>query len=358
MGGARCRRIATSFVLSLLLPGVAAAQRGANVDRLVVALDPSGFVGLTGSPTPGHLRWELALATGYAHHPLPDAGDAALGRRAFTDVEGELGLGDRAAIALGMGGVWAQAGHGTSGVDAAGLADARVAARYRLLGDVGIGGRPPDGPGLGLDALAYLPTGSRDALSGDGAISGELGATADFHLLGAGAGVRVAWLHRGAARTVVDTRLRDAMSFGAALRAPLPFYTPLRVVLECRGQTDFATSTATPLELDLGLRLHVGSWALMLASGLGLRDAVGAPDARGLLGVRYRPQSHDRDRDGVADGDDECPLLPEDRDGFQDDDGCEDPDNDNDWVPDADDLCPNEEALEGRDADEDGCTDP
>jgi len=50
----------------------------------------------------------------------------------------------------------------------------------------------------------------------------------------------------------------------------------------------------------------------------------------------------DTDQDGLPDKDDKCPDKPEDKDGFQDDDGCPDPDNDNDNVLDANDRCPNE----------------
>lgn len=48
----------------------------------------------------------------------------------------------------------------------------------------------------------------------------------------------------------------------------------------------------------------------------------------------------DRDGDGVPDATDPCPDEPEDLDGFQDDDGCIDPDNDADGVPDDSDECP------------------
>ncbi len=65
----------------------------------------------------------------------------------------------------------------------------------------------------------------------------------------------------------------------------------------------------------------------------------------------------DNDGDGVTDGDDNCPDEPEDPDQFQDDDGCPDLDNDHDNVPDATDKCPNEaEDMDGRE-DEDGCPD-
>jgi serpin B len=50
----------------------------------------------------------------------------------------------------------------------------------------------------------------------------------------------------------------------------------------------------------------------------------------------------DADGDGVPDKVDRCPTEAEDRDGFEDADGCPDPDNDRDGVPDVEDRCPNE----------------
>ncbi|HEY6879741.1 MAG TPA: OmpA family protein, partial [Polyangiales bacterium] len=48
----------------------------------------------------------------------------------------------------------------------------------------------------------------------------------------------------------------------------------------------------------------------------------------------------DNDRDGILDAADACPREAEDRDGFQDEDGCRDADNDADGVPDEQDRCP------------------
>ena len=42
----------------------------------------------------------------------------------------------------------------------------------------------------------------------------------------------------------------------------------------------------------------------------------------------------DKDGDGIRDDDDQCPLDPEDVDGFEDQDGCPDPDNDHDGIAD------------------------
>ena len=46
--------------------------------------------------------------------------------------------------------------------------------------------------------------------------------------------------------------------------------------------------------------------------------------------------------DGIPDSVDACPDEAEDKDGFQDEDGCADADNDGDGQPDGQDDCPNE----------------
>jgi len=70
-----------------------------------------------------------------------------------------------------------------------------------------------------------------------------------------------------------------------------------------------------------------------------------------------RAAGNDRDGDGIPDLDDLCPADPEDRDGFEDADGCPDPDNDNDRILDKDDKCPNEPETYNGFEDDDGCPD-
>jgi outer membrane protein OmpA-like peptidoglycan-associated protein len=65
----------------------------------------------------------------------------------------------------------------------------------------------------------------------------------------------------------------------------------------------------------------------------------------------------DADYDGVPDVDDQCPLVVEDHDGFQDDDGCPDLDDDNDGIPDVEDRCPRDPETVNNYEDEDGCAD-
>jgi outer membrane protein OmpA-like peptidoglycan-associated protein len=76
----------------------------------------------------------------------------------------------------------------------------------------------------------------------------------------------------------------------------------------------------------------------------GFEDTDGCPDP-------------DNDHDGLADADDQCPDLAEDVDGFEDTDGCPDLDNDQDGITDAQDKCPNEPEDFDGEADQDGCPD-
>jgi OOP family OmpA-OmpF porin len=77
----------------------------------------------------------------------------------------------------------------------------------------------------------------------------------------------------------------------------------------------------------------------------GFEDADGCPDP-------------DNDADGIPDKADKCPNEAEDKDGFEDVDGCPDPDNDKDGVPDKTDKCPNEAEDKDGFEDADGCPDP
>ncbi len=93
--------------------------------------------------------------------------------------------------------------------------------------------------------------------------------------------------------------------------------------------------------------------------GRGFTTAIGSPLVRAVLMVGYEPPHvTDDDMDGIVNKLDACPLDPEDFDGFEDDNGCPDPDNDQDGVLDGTDQCP----LEPEDLDDfrdgDGCIDP
>ena len=77
--------------------------------------------------------------------------------------------------------------------------------------------------------------------------------------------------------------------------------------------------------------LQIADENARLAHRLSPRDKCTAP-----------PKPGDKDGDGILDNVDKCPNEAEDKDGFEDEDGCPDPDNDKDGILDGDDKCPNE----------------
>ena len=79
----------------------------------------------------------------------------------------------------------------------------------------------------------------------------------------------------------------------------------------------------------------------MLGAGIRTTDGFQAADQRAIIGFIFEPSIGDRDGDGYKDDVDKCPDDPEDFDGFEDADGCPDPDNDKDGILDVDDKCPN-----------------
>jgi len=92
--------------------------------------------------------------------------------------------------------------------------------------------------------------------------------------------------------------------------------------------------------------------------GDGILDADDeCPDLAGVAARNGCPET-DNDGDGIQNDVDQCPDDAEDMDEFEDEDGCPDPDNDGDGVLDEDDKCPTEKEDKDGFEDEDGCPDP
>jgi len=291
---------------------------------------------------------------------------------------GELGLGGRGAIALRVPLIAYQHGpYRTPDAQVFMLSDPQVWGRYRLIGsDTDDENEPQDGPGLALQGGVSLPLGKRAPVvaddvvlarrvlarpfASDGYPRAEVTVLADFHLLGAGAAAYLGYRHHFWKQGSVSESaigVSNELTFGTALKLPIPSVPFLAGVAELRGVTGMQSAADTALEVDLGGRARFGAWLICFGGAVGLTRGVGTPDGRLFVGASFGPPRLDSDHDGVDDSEDQCSFLAEDLDGFQDDDGCPDPDNDNDLVPDLDDKCPNEPAEEGRDDDEDGCTD-
>ena len=116
---------------------------------------------------------------------------------------------------------------------------------------------------------------------------------------------------------------------------------------------------------DAGLMVRASAdLTLSFMAGTGQLGARGEA-FRGMFGLIWSPQPegaaapgrNDKDGDGIPDSVDACPNDPEDKDGFQDEDGCPDPDNDGDGIPDKQDQCPNDPEDKDGFQDQDGCPD-
>jgi large repetitive protein len=130
-------------------------------------------------------------------------------------------------------------------------------------------------------------------------------------------------------------------------------------IITAFGMGGESNATRNPVEWRVGARIYPKDWlSLNVALGSGMSPGIGAPAFRFLFGASFTPSlMKDTDKDKIPDRDDLCPEDAEDRDGYDDADGCPDPDNDGDGVEDIYDECPDE--LENRNGfeDHDGCAD-
>ncbi len=134
--------------------------------------------------------------------------------------------------------------------------------------------------------------------------------------------------------------------------------------------TDLTFELRIGARLNLTPRLKLSARAVYQVMQGNDRDDVGfssiwGPDhvdanrsaISGFVGLTWWLGQHDADGDGVPDDKDLCPNQAEDRDGFNDLDGCPDLDNDRDGIPDSQDLCPNLAEDPDGFEDQDGCPD-
>ncbi|MBK9033725.1 MAG: OmpA family protein [Myxococcales bacterium] len=157
-------------------------------------------------------------------------------------------------------------------------------------------------------------------------------------------------------RTIYASTVGQQLTWGAALN-----YRPVdrfALVAETFGRTGLEglDLDQSPVEVEGGARINATqAVAVVIGGGAGVVRGIGSPDLRLFVSVGYAPDTRDSDGDGVANNRDRCPNAAEDKDGFEDGDGCPDDDNDGDRRDDAHDKCPDvSEDFDGWD-DDDGC---
>jgi outer membrane protein OmpA-like peptidoglycan-associated protein len=233
--------------------------------------------------------------------------------------------------------------------------------------------RPPH-VGLGVIASLYLPTPSdfQNKFLGSSKLSPQIIGILDKEFLTQGrlrlalnGGIRI----RDSVSYTNSDSANGAMPAGGNITASgeIPFgfgvaygILPQKfdVVGEVYGSIPLGDKdNYQPLEAIAGVKLYLARNSfLSLGGGRGLTPDKGAnPDLRAFIGIVFEPNIGDRDGDGLKDDVDKCPDDPEDFDGFEDEDGCPEPDNDRDGIPDVDDKCPNIPEDKDGFQDEDGC---
>ncbi len=368
------------FLLSAALPGVAGAD-----DSLARGIDPvaakpaatmSGLLTLEGARVESRRSWALGLDADLVDGLLAlRIGDERVGelveRRLDLHLTGAYVIADGVELAVdlpftawqrdGFGRLEDATGFAAEAPGASGFGDARFLGKVRLLDE----DRAP--VSVAVVAEVRAPTGDGDSFLGERGwlFAPRLAVERTFGgklRLAGEAGYR--W--RESPGRFLNLYAGDEITLGVGGSYALPAVGLLER-WAALAEVTTATPARSPLvaggealqnaaELLAGLRVGLGGcFEGTVAGGTGIaaEAGVGRESWRLLAGVRCVQVSHDRDGDGLDDDVDTCPDHAEDRDGFQDADGCPDPDNDADGLPDDDDLCPDDAGPEQYD----GCPD-
>ena len=360
-------RVATVVGIALA-SATAHAQAPANLSVQQFSPAPGGelnYMHVEGSHTLGHLRPSLGMALNHAYQPLVLANDTTgevinlLEHQTQIDLVGAIGLGDKVQLGVAL----PVTVHQTAGQDplrevqATAMGDVRFIPKVNLLNS-------GKGVQLALAGAVSLPTGDSEELQGEDGPTVEPRAILEYHFTerlrgGLNAGYRV--------RKTGDYRglpLGNEVTYGAGMAYDV---TPERFTLVAetygRAAADPDTRLAIdtlPLEATLGGRFSPArGHSISVGTGPGLSEGYGSPTWRTYIGYALTDIGPgDKDGDGIFDNEDRCPTDPEDRDGFEDLDGCPDNDNDRDGLWDNVDRCPDDPEDPDNWQDDDGCPDP
>lgn len=378
----------------VLQAGWAVAQSEPSVDLRPwrPSTDPETNLVLEPTESPCFFCWNVAAWLAYAQNPVTIRNGSAVAWRPvtnqlMTDLTGGVGFG-RAALGIDVPIVLWQGG---SPRPSSGGALPRSAST-NALGDVSLQGkvtmlsndRQGLAVGLGLAAIGEvsLPSGNRSSYAGEGAVAASLRVLGEYALAAAALHVQLGFALRPDWRTWTPDLAMAPVTFGNSIlwatgltlrpkavvpvldggdkqRWELAAYGALPagpVAPFGLGRAGAAVQSPALLALDDRVSLdNRRDFTLTIGVEAGLDNAAGVPAFRGVLAFGWAPRTHDRDRDGIPDDVDQCPDLPEDKDGIQDADGCPEDDADGDGIPDDQDACPLAAGPASTDPRKNGC---
>jgi outer membrane protein OmpA-like peptidoglycan-associated protein len=296
-------------------------------------------------------------------------GDGIVDNRTMADLQLGLGLSKYFSATLDAPVMLWQEGYEPSSADnpnrsseliASGISDLRVTPKIVL---VDLDQYPV---GVAIQSEITLPTGGSTSFLGEGGVS----ATPMFVFEAADGPVHsreyrvrgafnVGYHARGVAQ-FRDLVIHNEFVYRAALGIhPAP---AAELGAEINGSIGGTRAAHKPLEVAPYLKLIPQELVTITAGGgFGVMPGLGAPDFRVFFGATLAPSfdpcGRDTDKDGMSNCTDQCKFDAEDKDEFEDTDGCPDLDNDKDGILDADDRCPMDPEDQDGFKDEDGCPD-
>ncbi len=368
--------------LFLLLSAQATAQEGnlrdINILNFRPTNDPYGIFTTDSSDRLGHLKWYVGGTLSYANNPLTlslsdDRVSEIVAHQALIDLNFSLGLLDHFQIGIHLPLVLFQSDdgdisgfQGSDDIKSFALGDLRIVPKWTILK------RAERGFGLALLPQFSIPIGTSGGNGGDQFLNFEPRLVVDYKfssgiLIALNAGYRIR-----EAVSVANLHMNDEIYY--SLGALYPLTKRLHLLGELYGAVGVTDSPGdsdsgvdeeeVPLEGVAGARYWHSSGLIFTGGvGFGLTDGYGTPRVRLFAGVGYMPVekqapvAKDSDGDGILDDQDQCPQRPEDKDNFEDTDGCPDLDNDQDKIPDTKDKCPLKAEDYNNFEDEDGCPD-
>ncbi|HUH01199.1 MAG TPA: OmpA family protein [Kofleriaceae bacterium] len=281
------------------------------------------------------------------------------------EVSGAYGLLPKLQVGVSLQMIFSMSGQGLDpatamppagdGLQISGLGDLRLEGKYRLYeqGAIKLAGMG------GLTLPTSFGAGGNEFLGDDlpslrGKVAAQWTDRGGKMVAGANLGV----LFRKP-RTIYSSEVGQQLTYGAGGAFHVNDRVSAIAEIFGRGGLTSLDLSQSPLEAGAGVRVQATqSISVLAGGGAGLVAGIGSPGLRAFVSVGWAPDFRDSDNDGIRNDKDRCPLEPEDFDGFQDGDGCPDPDNDGDRRLDAEDKCPNEpEDIDGFE-DDDGCPDP
>ncbi len=369
-----------AFGLLIAGPGIGSAQQlgistntGNNLNIEHYTPTPRGLSTVGASKSQRWREFSVGLFYSYARNPLVLFADRlqvgeVVGHRFSQDLVGSIGILPWLEAGLTFPVAFYQTGDAalpTGELSRVGLRDARVNLKATLLTqDIGF-------IGIAIVPEVSFPTGNDSAFLGTGGVgfSPHLLVDRSFDILwgfSAALAVGIRLIPQAQIGNIeIDDELFYRLGVGVGLPnlwnkkptviAEVAGVTRLTSPFGQREQNAFTGSLAMRMtfDIDYGHRI-VGTGGVTVGATRG----YGSPDFQVFLGAVYQRYLSDRDKDGIYDDDDACPEDPEDKDGFEDLDGCPDPDNDRDGIPDVSDRCRDEPEDKDGFEDLDGCPDP